>query len=89
MAQKTRSNRKTRIGIVVSSKMDKTAVVTVDRRVQHAKYRKFLTRRQRYKVHDEQNQCGIGDRVAIVECRPLSRDKRWRLSRVIDKAVQL
>ena len=89
MEQKTRSNRKTRIGIVVSNKMDKTAVVTVDRRVQHAKYRKFLTRRQRYKVHDEQNRCEIGDRVAIVECRPLSRDKRWRLSRVLDKAVKI
>jgi small subunit ribosomal protein S17 len=82
-------NRKTRIGIVVSNKMDKTAVVTVDRRVQHAKYHKFLTRRQRYKVHDEQNQCEIGDRVAIVECRPLSRDKHWRLSRVLEKAEQL
>src|SRR6266478_474973 len=65
MAQKTHSNRKTRIGIVVSNKMDKTAVVTVDRRVQHAKYRKFLTRRQRYKVHDEQNQCSIGDIIVV------------------------
>jgi small subunit ribosomal protein S17 len=82
-------HQKTRIGVVVSNKMDKTAVVTVDRRVQHAKYRKFLTRRQRYKVHDEQNQCEIGDRVLIAECRPLSRDKRWRLSRVLDKAAKL
>ena len=82
-------NQKTRIGVVVSNKMEKTAVVTVDRRVQHAKYKKFLTRRQRYKVHDEQNQCEIGDRVLIAECRPLSRDKRWRLSRVLDKAVKL
>ncbi len=82
-------NRKTRIGTVVSNKMEKTAVVTVDRRVQHAKYKKFLTRRQRYKVHDEQNQCEIGDRVLIAECRPLSRDKRWRLSKVLEKAVKL
>jgi small subunit ribosomal protein S17 len=82
-------NQKTRIGIVVSNKMDKTAVVTVDRRVQHAKYKKFLTRRERYKVHDESNQCEIGDRVLIAECRPLSRDKRWRLSRVLDKAAKL
>jgi small subunit ribosomal protein S17 len=82
-------NQKTRIGIVVSNKMDKTAVVTVDRRVQHAKYKKFLTRRQRYKVHDESNQCNIGDRVLIAECRPLSRDKRWRLSRVLEKAAKL
>ncbi len=79
-------NQKTRIGVVVSNKMDKTAVVTVDRRVQHPKYKKFLTRRERYKVHDERNQCGIGDRVLIAECRPLSRDKRWRLSQVLDKA---
>ena len=82
-------NRKTRIGTVVSNKMEKTAVVTVDRRVQHSKYKKFLTRRQRYKVHDEENQCEIGDRVLIAECRPLSRDKRWRLSKVLEKAVKL
>jgi small subunit ribosomal protein S17 len=82
-------NLKTRIGMVVSNKMDKTAVVTVDRRVQHAKYKKFLTRRKRYKVHDEHNRCEIGDRVLIAECRPLSRDKRWRLSRVIEKATKL
>ncbi len=82
-------NQKTRVGIVVSNKMDKTAVVTVDRRVQHAKYKKFLTRRERYKVHDERNQCEIGDRVLIAECRPLSRDKRWRLSQVLDKAAKL
>ena len=82
-------NQKTRIGVVVSNAMQKTAVVTVDRRVQHAKYRKFLTRRQRYKVHDEQNQCEVGDRVLIAECRPLSRDKRWRLSKVLEKAAKL
>lgn len=82
-------NQKTRIGVVVSNKMEKTAVVTVDRRVQHAKYKKFLTRRERYKVHDEGNQCEIGDRVLIAECRPLSRDKRWRLSRVLEKAAKL
>ena len=82
-------NGKTRVGVVVSNKMEKTAVVTVDRRVQHGKYKKFLTRRQRYKVHDEQNQCEIGDRVVIAECRPLSRDKRWRLSRVLEKATKL
>jgi len=82
-------NQKTRIGLVVSNAMQKTAVVTVDRRVQHAKYKKFLTRRQRYKVHDEQNQCEVGDRVLIAECRPLSRDKRWRLSKVLEKAAKL
>ena len=82
-------NQKTRVGVVVSNAMQKTAVVTVDRRVQHAKYKKFLTRRQRYKVHDEQNQCEVGDRVLIAECRPLSRDKRWRLSKVLEKAAKL
>ncbi len=82
-------NQKTRIGVVVSNKMDKTAVVTVDRRVQHAKYRKFLTRRQRYKVHAERTECEIGDRVLIAECRPLSCDKRWRLRQVLDKAAKL
>ena len=82
-------NLKTRIGTVVSNKMDKTAVVAVDRRVQHGKYKKFLTRRSRFKVHDERNQCEIGDRVLIAECRPLSRDKRWRLSKVIERATRL
>ena len=77
---------KTRVGTVVSNKMDKTAVVTVDRRVQHGKYRKFLTRRKRYKVHDERNECEIGDRVLIAQCRPLSRDKRWRVSKVLERA---
>lgn len=81
-----RHNRKTRVGLVVSNKMDKTAVVTVDRRVQHPKYKKFLTRRARYKVHDERNECGVGDRVLITESRPLSRDKRWRLSKIVEKA---
>ena len=80
---------KTRIGTVVSNKMEKTAVVTVNRRVQHAKYRKFLTRRTRYKVHDERNECEVGDRVLIAQCRPLSRDKRWRLSKVMEKAAKL
>jgi small subunit ribosomal protein S17 len=79
-------HRKTRTGVVVSNKMDKTAVVTVDRRVQHAKYKKFLTRRTRYKVHDERNECGVGDRVLITESRPLSRDKRWRLTKIVEKS---
>jgi small subunit ribosomal protein S17 len=80
---------KTRVGRVVSNKMDKTAVVAVDRRVQHPKYKKFLTRRVRYKVHDARNQCEIGDTVLIAECRPLSRDKRWRLTRVMERAAKL
>jgi len=61
----------------------------VNRRVQHSKYRKFLTRRVRYKVHDEQNQCEVGDTVMIAECRPLSRDKRWRLTRILERAAGL
>ena len=73
----------------MSNKMEKTAVVTVDRRVQHAKYKKFLTRRVRYKVHDEEDQCEIGDTVLIAECRPLSRDKRWRLTKILGRAAKL
>jgi small subunit ribosomal protein S17 len=81
-----RGGRKTRLGTVVSNKMDKTAVVTVERRVQDAKYKKFLTRRARYKIHDPRNECQVGDKVLIIECRPMSADKRWRLSRVLEKA---
>jgi small subunit ribosomal protein S17 len=80
---------KTRLGTVVSNKMDKTAVVTVDRRVQHGKYKKFLTRRTRYKVHDERNECEIGDRVLIAQSKPLSRHKRWRLGRIVERAERL
>jgi small subunit ribosomal protein S17 len=80
---------RTRVGTVVSNRMDKTAVVAVARRVQHAKYRKFLSRVTRYKVHDERNQCEIGDRVLIAECRPLSRDKRWRLRQILERAAKL
>ena len=78
-------NLKTRIGTVVSNGMDKTAVVTVARRVQHGKYKKFLTRRKRYKVHDEKNQCRVGDRVRIIETRPLSRDKRWAVLAILGR----
>jgi small subunit ribosomal protein S17 len=85
----TQAKPKTRVGTVVSNKMDKTAVVAVDRRVQHSKYKKFLTRRVRYKVHDARNQCEIGDTVQIAECRPLSRDKRWRLTRIMERAAKL
>ena len=70
-------HRKTRIGTVVSDKMDKTVVVAVSRVVRHGKYHKHLNRRARYKAHDEKNQCKVGDRVRIIETRPLSRDKRW------------
>ena len=82
----TRGLRKERSGVVVSARMQKTVVVSVQRTVMHPKYKKYLRRRTKVKVHDESNRCRIGDRVLIVECRPLSRDKRWRVSRVIERA---
>ena len=84
--EKPRGRRKTRIGYVVSDKMQKTIVVQVERTVQHPKYRKYLSQRKRYKAHDEKNECKIGDRVRIEETRPLSRDKRWRLQSILERA---
>jgi small subunit ribosomal protein S17 len=81
-----RGLRKQREGIVVSNKMLKTVVVLVERKVQHPKYRKFVRQRKAYKVHDEENTCQVGDRVRIVETRPLSRDKRWRLGVILERA---
>lgn len=78
--------RKTRIGFVVSDKMEKTAVVAVTRRVMHPVYKKYVKERKKYKVHDERNECGIGDRVIIEETRPMSRHKRWRLKEILEKA---
>jgi small subunit ribosomal protein S17 len=83
------AQRKTRTGTVVSNAMQNTAVVAVARRVQHPKYRKFLTRRTRYQAHDEKNECEVGDTVVITECRPLSRHKRWRVSKIVERAVKL
>jgi small subunit ribosomal protein S17 len=82
----TRGLPKERSGVVVSDRMQKTVVVSVERTVMHPKYKKYLRRRTKVKCHDESNQCRVGDRVLIVECRPLSRDKRWRVSRVIERA---
>ena len=82
-----RGKAKTREGVVVSDKMDKTVVVMVERLVQHAKYKKHLRRRAKVKAHDEQNRCGVGDRVLIAENRPLSCDKRWTVRVVLEKAV--
>jgi small subunit ribosomal protein S17 len=73
------------VGVVVGTKMNKTRVVVVERRVAHAKYGKYLTRRAKYKAHDERNEYRVGDRVEIVESRPLSRDKRWRVHRLIER----
>jgi small subunit ribosomal protein S17 len=81
-----RGIRKLREGVVVSDKMQKTIVVAVERQVQHRKYKKFLRARKSYKVHDEKNECKVGDRVRIEETRPLSRDKRWRLATVLERA---
>lgn len=83
---KSRGLIKERAGVVVSNRMQKTVVVSVERTVMHPRYKKILRRRTRLKAHDERNECHVGDRVLIVECRPLSRDKRWRVSWVLDRA---
>ena len=82
----TRSQRKVREGLVISDKMDKTVVVEVEDRVKHALYGKVLRRTRKLKVHDEQNACGIGDRVLMMETRPLSATKRWRIVEILEKA---
>ena len=81
-----RAFRKTRIGQVVSDKMDKTIVVAIETNVQHKLYHKIIKRTYKLKAHDEQNTAGIGDTVKVMECRPLSKDKRWRLVEIIEKA---
>jgi len=82
-------HRKTRIGIVVSDKMDKTVVVEVARRIKHAVYGKFLKRRERYQAHDEGNTSKVGDQVLIEETRPMSRHKRWRIKSTLKKATNV
>ncbi len=86
MSEVRTSSRKTRVGKVVSDKMDKTVVVIVEDRVAHKTYKKIIGRTYRLKAHDENNECGIGDRVRVMETRPLSRDKRWRVVEIIEKA---
>ena len=81
-----RKLRKTRVGKVVSDKMDKTIVVAIEDNVKHPLYKKIVKRTVRFKAHDENNECRIGDRVEIMETRPLSKDKRWRLVSIIEKA---
>jgi small subunit ribosomal protein S17 len=81
-----RSARKVREGLVVSDKMDKTVVVSVEDRVKHALYGKVMRRTSKLKAHDEQNRCGVGDRVLIMETRPLSATKRWRIVEILEKA---
>ena len=86
MTENTRAFRKTMIGQVVSDKMDKTIVVAVKDSYLHPLYKKTMKRTYKLKAHDEQNECGIGDTVEVMETRPLSKDKRWRLVRIIEKA---
>mgnify|MGYP000895054431 FL=1 len=86
MNENTRAFRKTRVGQVVSDKMDKTIVVAIEDSVQHKLYNKIIKRTYKLKAHDENNECGIGDTVKVMECRPLSKDKRWRLVEIIKKA---
>lgn len=81
-----RNLRKTRVGIVSSDKMDKTVVVTIKDKVRHPLYGKIINRTVKYKAHDEENTCGIGDKVLIMETRPMSKDKRWRVVEIIEKA---
>ena len=86
MEEKRVSSRKVRVGKVISDKMDKTVVVAIEDRVAHPLYKKIVGRTYKLKAHDEQNACGIGDTVKVMECRPLSKDKRWRLVEIIKKA---
>jgi small subunit ribosomal protein S17 len=83
-----KSTKRVLIGVVVGDKMSKTRVVMVERRLAHAKYGKYMTRRAKYKAHDEKNEYRVGDRVEIVESRPLSREKRWRVQRLIERPQQ-
>lgn len=82
----TRALRKTRIGIVVSNKMDKTITVAVERKVPHPIYKKYFNKTTKLMAHDEKGECGLGDKVKIMETRPLSKRKRWRLVEIVEKA---
>ncbi len=83
---KNRGKRQTMMGAVVSDRMDKTVVVSVERRVQHPIYKKYITRKKKYYAHDEKNECSIGDKVRIISSRPLSKLKRWRVTKIIEKS---
>ena len=86
MSENTRAFRKTRVGTVISDKMDKTIVVAIATNVQHPLYHKLIKRTSKLKAHDEKNEAVIGDTVKVMECRPRSKDKRWRLVEIIEKA---
>lgn len=83
----SKKSQKTRIGLVISNSMDKSAVVQTDQLIKHKLYGKYIRRRVKYMAHDPENQCSIGDRVLIEECRPLSKQKRWRVRQIIEKAA--
>ena len=83
-----RGERKTAVGVVISDRMDKTVVVRVERLVQHPKYKKVVKRYTKYKAHDERNECRVGDKVLIIETRPLSKTKRWRVMKILEKAPE-
>lgn len=85
--EEQKSGRKTRIGTVMSNAMDKTVVVLVERLINHPKYRKFIRRRNKFKAHDAQNTCQVGDKVLIEESRPLSKSKRWVVVQILEKAA--
>ena len=87
MEEKARGNAKTLTGVVVSDKMDKTVVVQVERLVKHPVYKKYVRRRNRFAAHDELNECRVGDTVLIRQSRPLSRHKRWRVSKVLERVA--
>ena len=80
-----KSAKRKMIGVVIGDGMDKTRVVVVERRLSHSKYGKYMTRRAKYKAHDEKNEFHVGDRVELIESRPLSRDKRWRIDRLVER----
>jgi small subunit ribosomal protein S17 len=86
MSEIRTTSRKVRVGKVVSDKMDKTVVVIVEDRVAHKKYKKIIGKTYRLKAHDELNECGVGDIVKVMETRPLSKDKRWRVVEIVEKA---
>ena len=86
MNEERTTSRKTRVGKVVSDKMDKTVVVIVEDRVAHKTYKKIIGRTYRLKAHDENNECGVGDIVRVMETRPLSKDQRWRVVEIVEKA---
>lgn len=81
-----RNKRKSRVGVVVSDKMDKTVVVAIEQRYKHPLYKKTVTQTKKFKAHDELNECGIGDTVSIVETRKLSKDKNWRVEKIVERA---